>query len=210
MTSLDEARNGFYEDLRTLPASVPKTDKLIVLGDLNVHIGTDHALWRGVLGPHGLKGSRDNGLPLLRTCAEHRLILTNTYFRLPLRGEAIWMRPRSRQWHLLNCVLVRRRHQQDVLMMESHTTTFDTVSLSLDIGLRRLFLWVFVVVDNPYAILEADFLSASDLLVDCRQPRLHDEITNLTVRDISFSDTSRQLVVLCPEPENPFRQLLAK
>nr|VZI01885.1 unnamed protein product [Spirometra erinaceieuropaei] len=77
----------------------------------------------------------------------------------------------------------------------SPITTFGTCSLSLDIGLRRLF---------PY------FLAAFDLLVDCRQSRLHDKTTNLTVRGISSSDASRHLAVLDHEPENPFRQLLAK
>nr|VZI08031.1 unnamed protein product [Spirometra erinaceieuropaei] len=92
----------------------------------------------------------------------------------------------------------------------SPITTFDTCSLSLDIGLRRLFPWVFVVADIPCAILGADFLAAFDLLVDCRQSCLHDKTTNLTVRGISSSDASRHLAVLDPEPENPFRQLLAK
>ncbi|BHF68829.1 hypothetical protein SprV_0301187000 [Sparganum proliferum] len=52
-----------------------------------------HAAWRGVQGPHGLDGSNDNGLLLLRACGEHRLILTNTYFPLPIREKATWMRP---------------------------------------------------------------------------------------------------------------------
>nr|VZI36105.1 unnamed protein product [Spirometra erinaceieuropaei] len=86
----------------------------------------------------------------------------------------------------------------------SPITTFGTCSLSLDIGLRRLFPWVFIVADIPCAILGAD------LLVDCRQSRLHDKTTNLTVRGISSSDASRHLAVLDPEPENQFRQLLAK
>nr|VZI46490.1 unnamed protein product [Spirometra erinaceieuropaei] len=92
----------------------------------------------------------------------------------------------------------------------SPITTFGTCSLSLDIGLRRLFPWVFVVVDIPCAILGADFLAAFDLLVDCRQSRLHDKTTNLTVRGISSSDASRHLAVLNPEPDNPFRHLPAK
>nr|VZI13405.1 unnamed protein product [Spirometra erinaceieuropaei] len=92
----------------------------------------------------------------------------------------------------------------------SPITTCGTCSLSLDIGLRRLFPWVFVVADIPCAILGADFLAAFDLLVDCRQSRPHDKTTNLTVRGISSSDASRHHAVLDPEPENPFRQLLAK
>ncbi|BHF82323.1 hypothetical protein SprV_0802546000 [Sparganum proliferum] len=85
MTSPDAAaaRAKFYEDLHALLATVSKADMLVVLGDCNVRVGTDHTAWRGVLSPHGLRGSNDNGLLLLCTCAEHRLILTNTFSCLP-------------------------------------------------------------------------------------------------------------------------------
>nr|VZI47771.1 unnamed protein product [Spirometra erinaceieuropaei] len=119
MTNPDAVRDKFYEDLHALLATVPEADKLIVLGDINACVGTDHTVWRGVLGPHGLRGSNENGLLLLRTCAEHRLILTNTLFYPPEREKATWRHPRSRQWHLLDYVLVRRRDQRDVLVTKA-------------------------------------------------------------------------------------------
>ncbi|BHF73379.1 hypothetical protein SprV_0401646000 [Sparganum proliferum] len=119
MTSPDAAKDKFYEDLHALLATVSKADKLVVLGDFNARVGTDHTAWRGVLGAHGLRGSNDNGLLLLRTCAEHRLILTNTFCCLPEREKATWRNPRSRQWHLLDYVLVRRRDQRDVLVTKA-------------------------------------------------------------------------------------------
>ncbi|BHF82238.1 hypothetical protein SprV_0802537500 [Sparganum proliferum] len=120
ITSPDAAtRDKFYEDLHALLAAVSKADNLIVLGDFNARVGTDHAAWRGVLGPHGLRRSNDNGLLHLRTCAQHRLILTNTFFCLPEREKATWRHPRSRQWHLLDYVLVRRRDQRDVLVTKA-------------------------------------------------------------------------------------------
>ncbi|VDL90226.1 unnamed protein product [Schistocephalus solidus] len=51
MTSSGVAKDKFYEDLHALLATVSKTDKLIVLGDFNARIGTDHASWQKVLGP---------------------------------------------------------------------------------------------------------------------------------------------------------------
>ncbi|BHF72372.1 hypothetical protein SprV_0401543700 [Sparganum proliferum] len=94
MTSPAAARDKSYEDLHALLATVSKAGKLVVLGDFNARVGTDHTAWRGVLGPHGLRGSNDNGLLLLRTCAEQRLILTNT-FCLPEREKATWRHPRN-------------------------------------------------------------------------------------------------------------------
>ncbi|VDL92861.1 unnamed protein product [Schistocephalus solidus] len=57
MTSSDAAKDKFYEDLHALLATVLKVDKLIAPGDFLTRVGTDHAVWQGVLGPHGLDGS---------------------------------------------------------------------------------------------------------------------------------------------------------
>ncbi|BHF64167.1 hypothetical protein SprV_0200716600 [Sparganum proliferum] len=83
----DEANTKCYEDLHALLVTVPKADKLITLGDFNARVGTDCAAWRRVLSPHGVAGRNNNSLVLLRTWAEHRLLLINT-FRLPTQKEA--------------------------------------------------------------------------------------------------------------------------
>ncbi|VDM05021.1 unnamed protein product [Schistocephalus solidus] len=85
MTSSDAAKDKLYDDLHALLATVPKVDMLIVLGDSNARVWTDHAAWQGVLVPHGLGSCNYNGLFLLRTCAEHRILLSNPFFRLPTR-----------------------------------------------------------------------------------------------------------------------------
>ena len=51
---------------------------------------------------------------LLRKCAEHDLQITNTVFRLPNRNKKSWMHPRSKHWHLIDYVVVRRTDRQDV------------------------------------------------------------------------------------------------
>ncbi|BHF65807.1 hypothetical protein SprV_0200882000 [Sparganum proliferum] len=97
LVSPDAARNKFYEDLHALLATVSKVDKLICLGDFNTRVGTDCAAWRGVLGPHGTARCNDNDLLLLlRICVEHRLLLINTFFCLPVQKKAAWMHHRSR------------------------------------------------------------------------------------------------------------------
>nr|VZI39503.1 unnamed protein product [Spirometra erinaceieuropaei] len=62
MTRSNETRAKFYEDMHVLMTTVPKADKLIVLGDFNVRVFTDHAEWKGVLGPRSLNGRSDNSL----------------------------------------------------------------------------------------------------------------------------------------------------
>ncbi|BHF72003.1 hypothetical protein SprV_0401506600 [Sparganum proliferum] len=65
------------------PGDCGETEGLIVLGDFNVRVRTDHAAWEGVWGLHGIRGYKESGLPLLRACAEYHALLTHTFFRPP-------------------------------------------------------------------------------------------------------------------------------
>ena len=58
--------------------------------------------------------------------------------------------------------------------------TYRTITLPLNLGLRRDFTWRFVVADVVKPIIGADFLAHYGLLVDIRNQRLHDQITQLT------------------------------
>nr|VZI22704.1 unnamed protein product [Spirometra erinaceieuropaei] len=55
--------------------------------------------------------------------------------------------------------------------------TFGSLSLTLNIGLRRSFTWIFVIADVPHAIFGSDFLAEFDLLVDCRRACLLERTT---------------------------------
>ncbi|VDM02753.1 unnamed protein product [Schistocephalus solidus] len=67
ITSSDATKDRFYEDLHAVLATVPKVEKLIVLGDFNARVGTDHAAWHGVLAPHGLEKRAARKLPAPQT-----------------------------------------------------------------------------------------------------------------------------------------------
>ncbi|BHF72371.1 hypothetical protein SprV_0401543600 [Sparganum proliferum] len=139
-TSPDEARNKLYEDLHALLATKRKAGKLIALSDFKGRVGTDHAAWRGVLDPRGLDGFNDNGMLLRQACTEHRLILTYAFFHLTTREKATWIPPRSRYWHLLDYVLVRRRDQQDVLMTKAIPSADEWTYNRLVISIMRICL----------------------------------------------------------------------
>ena len=59
----------FYNDLDDVISATPLSDKLILLGDFNARVGTDHQTWEGVIGPEGFGKCNSNGLLLLRKCA---------------------------------------------------------------------------------------------------------------------------------------------
>ena len=114
MSNPEEAKEKFYEDLDALIGSVPRQDKLLVLGDFNARVGSDYKNWDGIIGKNGIGKCNSNGLLLLETCAVHDLLITNTVFRLPHRNRTSWMHPRSKHWHLIDYVITRRKDRQDV------------------------------------------------------------------------------------------------
>ncbi|UYV63130.1 hypothetical protein LAZ67_2003234, partial [Cordylochernes scorpioides] len=68
--------------------------------------------------------------------------------------------------------------------------TYGTKVRNLDIGLRRQFQWPFVIANTNRAIIGADFLSNFGLIIDIKNKRLIDGITNLSIRGViqSISD----------------------
>ena len=65
--------------------------KLFLLGDFNGRVGTDHTTWEAVLGNNGVGKCKRIRLLLVRTCADHDLLITNTVFHLPYRNRTSWM-----------------------------------------------------------------------------------------------------------------------
>lgn len=63
---------------------------------------------------------------------------------------------------------------------QTEISTFGDYIVNLDLGLRRVFKWSFIVANVQSAIIGADFLSHFNLLIDLKNQRLIDSITRLT------------------------------
>ncbi|XP_078593825.1 uncharacterized protein LOC144871797 [Branchiostoma floridae x Branchiostoma japonicum] len=114
LTNPDDVKEAFYEDLNQVLSEVNSKDKLIILGDFNARVGRDVSSWPNVLGRHGTGKCNSNGMMLLSLCAQHMLSITNTLFQQADKYKNTWMHPRSRQWHMLDYVIVRQRDRCDV------------------------------------------------------------------------------------------------
>ena len=99
-------KEDFYRALETVLQKTPATDMLILMGDFNARVGTEHLEWSKVIGQHGVGKMNHNGLRLLSLCAEHQLVITGTIFQMKIRLKTTWQHPRSKHWHL---------HRKDVL-----------------------------------------------------------------------------------------------
>ena len=116
LTNSDETKEKFYEDLDQLIRSTSPSDKLLIMGDFNVRVGKDQASWKRILRSQGVGKMNTNGLLLLSKCAEHELCITNTVFRQADKFKTTWMHPLSKQWHLIDYIIVRQRDLRDVCM----------------------------------------------------------------------------------------------
>ncbi|XP_013793813.1 craniofacial development protein 2-like, partial [Limulus polyphemus] len=114
MTNQDETKDMFYKDLESVITSVPRYDRLVILGDFNARVGSDHVTWEGVVGKHGIGTCNSNGLLLLRTCTIHDLTIRNTLFHLLTRNRTSWLHPRSKHWHLIDYVITRKNDARDM------------------------------------------------------------------------------------------------
>ena len=77
-----------------------------------------------------------------------------------------------------------RKYRQELTLQAANSTpitTYGSRSLTLDLGLRRTFRWVFTVADVTIPILGADFLCHFGLVVDMGNHSLSDSRTHLEV-----------------------------
>ena len=110
----EDAKDDFYAALSEVLRGTNPRDKIILLGDFNARVGSRRDLWGQAIGSHGLGKMNANGLRLLTLCTEYDLTITNTLFRLKPIHKTSWMHPRSRQWHLLDYVIVRSSQVREI------------------------------------------------------------------------------------------------
>ena len=54
LNAAEQDKEEFNENLNRATSSVPRQNKLFVLGDFNARVGRDHVAWDQVLGRHGV------------------------------------------------------------------------------------------------------------------------------------------------------------
>lgn len=114
MTANINVIENFYQELDNVLSGIPRSNRVILLGDFNARVGKDFELWPSVLGRNGIGKTNSNGLRLLDLCTTHGLTITNTMFRQKDKYKTSWKHPRSGHWHLIDYVIVRNRDVKEV------------------------------------------------------------------------------------------------
>ena len=116
----DDEKDIFFQAMENTVTSIPKTEHMYILGDLNSRVGSDNDGWPKCLGPHGVGTINDNGQRLLEFCSVHCLCVTNTYFSGKDSHKVSWCHPRSKRWHQLDLCITRRSDLKFVLHTRSY------------------------------------------------------------------------------------------
>ncbi len=138
-----EDKDAFYAHISEVIYSVPAGDDLALLEDFNARVGGDVIAWRPFLGHFGIGSINDNGQCLLELCAAHGLCLPGSFPSGPIRSKVTWMYPRSKHWHQLDHIIVRRRQINAVKRYRSmHSADCDTdhalVHCTLKLTLKKI------------------------------------------------------------------------
>lgn len=92
----------------------------------------------------------------------------------------------------------------------SSIATHSVCPLCLNLELRRLFQWTFIVADMKHPILGANFLGHFNLLVGVNLRCLVDTLTQLQVHDILTQEPSPSPSIPLPDHSDDFIALLTK
>ena len=120
LTSSAEAKDKFYDDLSAIIRRIPDKEHLFILGDFNARVGADHNSWPSCLGQFGIGKINENGQRLLEVCCQHGLCVTNTFYSTKFQHKVSWRHPRSKHWHQLDLILVRRSTLPSVKLTRSY------------------------------------------------------------------------------------------
>ena len=107
----------------------------------------------------------------------------------------------------------RKRSPDKLTLMavnDKPIATYGKRSLTLNLGLRRNFQWIFLVAHVQKPIIGADFLRHFGLLVDMRQHKVIDASTHLRIQGVVTQDPSPSPVFTPRNSGDPYLNLLSQ
>ena len=96
----------FSDEVEFALQKVTSAESIALLGDFNVHVGTDDKTWNSVIGRQGHSDTYRNGRCLLQFCATIRLCIMNTLFRDMEIHKYTWYRDSVAQRSIIDFYIV--------------------------------------------------------------------------------------------------------
>ncbi|VDO80911.1 unnamed protein product [Schistosoma margrebowiei] len=77
----EDAKDQFYNRLQSIVEKCPTKDLTILVGDINVKVGTDNTGYEDIMGRHELGERNENRERFANLCAFNKLVIGGTIFR---------------------------------------------------------------------------------------------------------------------------------
>ena len=116
----EQLKYTFYEILNFIVSKLPKSYQLVILGDFNARVGSDHDSWAPCLGHFGFGKMNSNGQRLLKFFHKQNLCVTNSFFKTKPQHKVSLIHPRYKNLHQLYVILVRRHRISYVHLTRSY------------------------------------------------------------------------------------------
>ena len=140
-----EEKENFYSKLQEVLSCIPSQECFVLLGDFNARVGSrsgDDKEWWDERGPHGFGVLNEAGRELLSFCSLNGATVCNTWFQKRAIHKQTWQHPKSKQWHCIDYVIMRRAHSWrclDVVVKRGAVCNTDHHLLLMRLKLGRKF-----------------------------------------------------------------------
>ena len=101
---------------------------IIITGDFYVRVGVEQTnTTEGTVGKHAIDKLNQNGRRIVDFCLFNNCIITNTFFPHKVIHQGTWMHPETKQWHVLDYVLVNRKFRTSIQDVRVHRGATDGI-----------------------------------------------------------------------------------
>ena len=114
----DEEVEKFYDDVDLALKSAKSSDVLFVLGDWNARVGNER--YKDIIGQYGLDEKNERGERFIQFCEQHRLMVANTWFKLPKRKLYTWKKPGDTARRQIDYIAVSKRFRRSIKMAKTY------------------------------------------------------------------------------------------
>ncbi|CAF2235543.1 unnamed protein product [Rotaria magnacalcarata] len=116
-----EACDEFYKALQSTIDNTNKDNIILIMSDFNARVGVEQASSaQSVIGKHAVDKQNKNGRRLVDFCLFNGFVITNTFFPHKPAHQTTWMHPKTKQWHMLDYILVYRKFRNSIQDVRAH------------------------------------------------------------------------------------------
>ena len=114
----DEEVEKFYSDVDLALKNTKSSDVLFVIGDWNARVGNER--YKDIIGCYGLDEKNERGERFTQFCEQHRLMVANTWFKLPKRKLYTWKKPGDTARRQIDYIAVSKRFRRSIRMAKTY------------------------------------------------------------------------------------------